>query len=115
MKDSDRFWRVTPPARRSLERMLGESDAELALGWAIVRSAPLEGKHGGPLCQGTRQVTLSGGTREALLDVLQVRSHLCHEPVRSLYPHSAWLLLVTTVSQIIIEGFKSFCRHLGMW
>ncbi len=76
MKDSDRFWRVTPPARRSLERMLGESEAELALGWAIVRSAPLESKHGGPLCQGTRQVTLSGGTREALLEVLQVRSHL---------------------------------------
>ncbi|CAL8464921.1 g4456 [Coccomyxa elongata] len=70
-EDSDRFWRVTPPARRSLERMLGESEAELALGWAIVRSAPLESKHGGPLCQGTRQVALSGGTREALLEVLQ--------------------------------------------
>lgn len=76
VQDSDRFWRVTPPARRSLERMLDESEAELALSWAIVRNAPLESKHGGPLCQGTRQVTLSGSSRNAVLDVLQV-----HQPI----------------------------------
>lgn len=78
-QDSDRYWRVTPPARQSLERMLGESDAELALSWAIVRNAPLESKHGGPLCQGTRQIALAGGSRDAILDVLQVPAlaHLC--------------------------------------
>ena len=56
--------------------MLGESDAELALSWSIVRNAPLESKHGGPLCQGTRQIALSGSTRDAILNVLQVCPHM---------------------------------------
>jgi hypothetical protein len=55
--------------------MLNESDAALGLAWTLTRSAPLEGKHGGPICQGTREVTLSGASRKAILDVLQV--HAC--------------------------------------
>lgn len=72
VQDSERYWRVTPPARRALERMLNGSDAALGLSWSVLRDAPLESRHGGPLCQGTREVTLSGGSRRAVLDVLQV-------------------------------------------
>lgn len=74
--------------------MLGESDAELALSWSIVRNAPLESKHGGPLCQGTRQIALSGSTRDAILDVLQV----CPHTVTILHcTTSLWTLLLAIV------------------
>ena len=73
-QDSDRFWRVTPPARQSIARMLNSSAATLALSWEILRSAPLATKNGGPLCQGVQEVPLSAASSQDILDVLQVMS-----------------------------------------
>ena len=42
------------------------------LSWGVLRDAPLEGAHGGPLCMGSRRVPLSGASRAALLALLQV-------------------------------------------
>ena len=78
-QDSDRYWRLPPPARAALEALLAQPDQApaLALSWAVERDAPLEGKHGGPLCRGTREVPLSGRSRDAVLAVLQVRHTPC--------------------------------------
>lgn len=65
-QDSDRFWRVTPPARRSIQRMLNSSAATLALSWEILRSAPLATK------KGIQEVPLSAATSQGILHVLQV-------------------------------------------
>lgn len=35
LQDSDRFWRVTPPARAALIAVLSEPGAELALAWQV--------------------------------------------------------------------------------
>ena len=72
-QDSDRFWRVTPPARRSIQRMLNSSAATLALSWEVLRNAPLATKNGGPLCQGVQEIPLSAASSQDILDVLQVR------------------------------------------
>ena len=72
MQDSDRFWRVTPPARRSIQRMLNSSAATLALSWEVLRNAPLATKNGGPLCQGVQEVPLSAASSQDILEVLQV-------------------------------------------
>ena len=80
MQDSDRFWRVTPPARRSIQQMLNSSVATLALSWEVLRNAPLATKNGGPLCQGVQEVPLSATSSQSILHVLQVCP--CH-PVGS--------------------------------
>ena len=72
VQDSDRFWRVTPPARRSIQRMLNSSAATLALSWEVLRNAPLATKNGGPLCQGVQEVPLSAASSQDILDILQV-------------------------------------------
>ena len=72
MQDSDRFWRVTPPARRSIQHMLNSSAATLALSWEVLRNAPLATKNGGPLCQGFQEVPLSATSSQSILHVLQV-------------------------------------------
>ena len=71
-QDSDRFWRVTPPARRSIQRMLNSSAATLALSWEVLRNAPLATKNGGPLCQGVQEIPLSAASSQDILVVLQV-------------------------------------------
>ena len=97
VQDSDRFWRVTPPARRSIQRMLNSSAATLALSWEVLRNAPLATKNGGPLCQGVQEVPLSAASSQDILDVLQVaptrsmgNQHNSTSPARpcpSLSPH----------------------------
>ena len=72
VQDSDRFWRVTPPARRSIQRMLNSSAATLALSWEVLRNAPLATKNGGPLCQGVQEIPLSAASSQDILNVLQV-------------------------------------------
>jgi hypothetical protein len=72
VQDSDRFWRVTPPARQSIQHMLNSSAAMLALSWEVLRNAPLATKNGGPLCQGVQEVPLSATSSQSILHVLQV-------------------------------------------
>ena len=80
------YWRVPPPACRALEALLAAEEHDQAtsaalpeqapaldLSWGVLRDAPLEGKHGGPLCAGSRRVPLSGASRAALLALLRVR------------------------------------------
>jgi hypothetical protein len=88
MQDSDRFWRVTPPARRSIQHMLNSSAATLALSWEVLRNAPLATKNGGPLCQGVQEVPLSAASSQSILHVLQV---CFHHPVEPCCSPATWL------------------------
>lgn len=61
--------------RAALAAALREGeDMSLRLEWSIMRDAPLESSHGGPMCEGVQEARLAGATRSQLLQVLQVRS-----------------------------------------
>ena len=72
MQDSDRFWHVPPPAAEALQSVLEGDEVVVAFAWSILRSNPAVSSHGGPLCHGTTNVTLSRQSRVELLDILQV-------------------------------------------
>ena len=93
VQDSDRFWRVTPPARRSIQRMLNSSAATLALSWEVLRNAPLATKNGGPLCQGVQEIPLSAASSEDILDVLQVTCYFsAGSAPQSIHLYLSWLV-----------------------
>lgn len=71
-QDSDRFWHVPPPAAEALQGVLENDEVVVAFAWSILRSNPAVSSHGGPLCHGTTNVTLSQQSRTELLDILQV-------------------------------------------
>ena len=71
-QDSDRFWHVPPPAAEALEHVLRKEEVVVAFAWSILRSNPAVSSHGGPLCHGTTNVTLSPQSRSEVLDILQV-------------------------------------------
>ncbi len=72
LQDSDRLWRISPPAKEALKAVLTEPDAALVLQWVIIRTAPLasaNGRGSGPACAGEVRLQLAGRTRERLLQV----------------------------------------------
>lgn len=75
MQDSDDLWTAAPPARRAIQHMLDAHNATLALGWHVVRDAPLENAHAGPECTGTQDIPLAPRTRTELIEVVQVWPH----------------------------------------
>ncbi|KAK9863698.1 hypothetical protein WJX84_001768 [Apatococcus fuscideae] len=70
-EDSDRFWHVPPPAAQALQSVLERDEVVVAFAWSILRSNPAVSSHGGPLCHGTTNVTLSPQSRSELQDILQ--------------------------------------------
>ncbi len=72
VQDSDRFWHVPPPSADALEHVLGQEEVVAAFTWSVLRSNPALSSHGGPLCHGTTNVTLSPQSRSEVLDILQV-------------------------------------------
>ncbi|KAK9858804.1 hypothetical protein WJX84_000839, partial [Apatococcus fuscideae] len=70
-EDSDRFWHVPPPAAEALQDILSRQEVVMAFAWAVLRSNPAVSSHGGPLCQGTTNVTLSPQSQQELLEILE--------------------------------------------
>eukprot|EP00884_Botryococcus_braunii_P000422 jgi/Botrbrau1/10380/Bobra.146_2s0018.1 len=72
-QDSDRLWGVSEAGRAALGVALNSTmgDMYLRLEWAVVRDAPLESTHGGPVCRGVHETRLAGATRSQLVEVLQ--------------------------------------------
>lgn len=71
-QDSDRLWRLTPPAQKALGALLDDSSAAMSFEWSILRNAPPLSPHGSPMCQATHTFPLAPLTREHLVDILQV-------------------------------------------
>lgn len=72
-EDSDRLWRLTPPAQKALAALLDDSSAAMSFSWSILRNAPPLSPHGSPMCQATQTLPLAPLTREHLVDILQGR------------------------------------------
>lgn len=71
-QDSDRLWRLTPPAQKALGGLLDDSSAAMSFSWSILRNAPPLSPHGSPMCQATQTFPLAPLTREHLVDILEV-------------------------------------------
>lgn len=75
VQDSDRLWRLTPPAQKALEALLDDSSAAMSFSWSVLRNAPPLSPHGSPMCQATQTFQLAPRTRTELVDILEV--HCC--------------------------------------
>lgn len=78
MQDSDRLWRLTPPAQKALAALLDDSSAAMSFSWSVIRNAPPMSPHGSPLCQATQTFQLAPLSREHLVDILEVWAQLKH-------------------------------------
>ena len=75
VQDSDRLWRLTPPAQKALGALLDDSSAAMSFSWSVLRNAPPLSPHGSPMCQATQTFQLAPRTRTELVDILEV--HCC--------------------------------------
>ena len=72
MQDSDRLWRLTPPAQKALAALLDDSSAAMSFSWSVLRNAPPLSPHGSPMCEATQTFQLAPKTRTELVDILEV-------------------------------------------
>ena len=72
LQDSDRLWRLTPPAQRGLSALLDDSSAAMSFSWSVLRNAPPLSPHGSPMCQATQTFPLAPQSRSHLVDILEV-------------------------------------------
>lgn len=71
-EDSDDVWKISPPARNQTIGLLLEEDTPIVMSfaWRITRDIPGVSDHGGPVCEGSQEFTVSTRTRKKLATLI---------------------------------------------